>query len=313
MSFRDSALEEASSPGSKPEFHPFRDLAENIRANIDDRRQAPPLRFASWETRDAGGEQEQQQENERINERVLADPIIIKERNGAVSEIPALPGVDADRRLAGYLQLRGNQLTHLDLSGSSISDSGLALLSRAPNLARLLLNDTEITGESMKVLSRQGLPKLQELNISSSRVNDEGISFLKDMPLKVLNISDTATSDDCMRDIKSMRNLEVLIADYSGVGNAGVQALQEMTGLRSVSLKGCPITDACIRDLARCQNLMVLNLEDTQLSQSQVRWLQRQMPRCLIVPPEGQGGTQRMQQPQHKPFLRRLFDMPPRR
>jgi hypothetical protein len=389
MSFRDSVQEDNAS-ANQPEFHPLLNLIDNIRSNMDARRQArhrsgpsrsfedegnppdtsparqlphnyvpcrmpadfpysnqpaPYARPASYtrpgetapfrvspfqpeppgvrpepapfrvspfrpETPGEKADDSGDQTTDRITERVLPDSITVKERNGAVREIPEEKQASADDRLNKYLQVRGRELAELDLSGSSISDSGLALLRNAPNLAKLMLNDTDITNDSMQVLARQGLQNLQDLNLSSTRVADEGIAQLKGLPLKALNISDTATSDDCMRDIKTMRGLQVLTADYSGVGNEGVKSIKEMPSLRSLSLKGCPITDDCIRDLAACQNLMLLNLEDTKLTPANVRLLQRQLPHCVVVAPEGQGGTQRLGH--RKPFLERLFRPSPR-
>jgi hypothetical protein len=253
-----------------------------------------------------------------VQERLLPDTITIKEKNGSTSQIPEAKNASADERLNSYLQSRGAQLSELDLNASSVTDKGLGLLSKAPNLTKLMLNDCNVDDESMKVLGKQGLRNMQELNLHSTRVGDDGVAQLKGMPLKVLNIADTATSDDCMKHIKTMKNLQVLSADYSGVGNEGVKAIKEMQNLRSVSLKGCPITDACVKDLSQCQNLMLLNLEDTRLSAAKVLWLQRQMPRCVVIPPDGQGAAKAVQPPireQHhrENVLQNLFEPRSRR
>ncbi len=224
-------------------------------------------------------------------ERLFPDTILVKEKNGAEMEIAQEAGNNTDERLDAYLKERGSELHELDLNGSGISDQGLSFLNKAPNLAKLLLNDTEVNDESMKVLGKQGLKNLTELNLHSTRVGDDGIAALKGMNFKTLNLADTIIGDDAMKDIKGMKSLQVLTLDYSGVGNEGVKHLKDMPNLRSLSMKGCPITDDSISDLAKAQQLMLLNLEDTHLSADKVQWLQRNMPRTVIVAPENNGPT----------------------
>jgi TolB-like protein len=143
----------------------------------------------------------------------------------------------------------------------------------------------------MNVLAKQGLKNLQELNLHSTRVGDAGVAQLKDMPIKKLNLSDTIVSDDCIKQLKNMRSLQVLTLDYSDIRNEGAKSFKEMPNLRSLSLKGCPITDDAVMDLSKCQQLMVLNLEDTKLSADKVAFLQKNMPKCVIIPPDGTGNA----------------------
>ncbi|MBI3467901.1 MAG: hypothetical protein HY000_33255, partial [Planctomycetes bacterium] len=75
------------------------------------------------------------------------------------------PGVE---HLAG---LTG--LTELDLSGTAISDAGLAHLAELTGLRKLGLTHTQIAGPGLKHLA--AIP-LEELRLSSSPVNDEGLA-----------------------------------------------------------------------------------------------------------------------------------------
>ena len=225
----------------------------------------------------------------RITERTVPEPIYITERNGDKMSIADNRSVSADDRLSVYLKERGNLLMELDVNGAGISDKSLSLLSQAPNLNKLFLNDTSSDDNSMNVLAKQGLKNLQELNLHSTRVGDAGVAQLKGMPIKNLNLSDTIVSDDCLKQLKNMRSLQVLTLDYSDIRNEGVKSFREMPNLRSLSLKGCPITDDAVMDLSKCQQLMVLNLEDTKLSADKVAFLQKNMPKCVIIPPDGTG------------------------
>ena len=236
-------------------------------------------------------EEQQVSETPPIDDRVWPDTISIKEKGGAVAEITAEQNVSADARLNSYLHQRGSQLIELDVNGSSFSDKGLGLLNKAPNLQKLMLNDCEFNNDSMKVLGQQGLKNLKELNLHATRVGDEGIAELKNLPISTLNISDTCITDEGMQHIKSMKNLQVLNLDYGMVGNEGIKAFKDMPSLRSVSLKGTSLNDDAIPELAKAQQLMVLNLEDTKLTPAGIQKLQRAMPRTVITAPDLLGPT----------------------
>lgn len=226
-----------------------------------------------------------------MNENKVAEPITVKEHNGAVTQIQD-NNTSANDRLNAYLTARGRAVSELDLNGTGVNDDGLAILSKAPNLTKLMLNDTEVNDDSMRVLGRQGLRNLQELNLHSTKVGDEGVAQLKKLPLKSLNLSDTTVSEECLQHLKDMKTLQVLNLEYSGIHNEGIKTLKDMPNVRSLSLKGCPITDDVVADLAKCQQLMLLNLEDTQITPQKVAWLQKNMPRCVIIPPDGAGATE---------------------
>ena len=70
----------------------------------------------------------------------------------------------------------GAQITWLDLTGTSVTDTGLAALSRFPNLTRLQLDRTGIGDAGLAHLA--GLDRLEYLNLYGTRVTDEGLSHL---------------------------------------------------------------------------------------------------------------------------------------
>jgi hypothetical protein len=265
--------------------------------------EAPPQQGGTAGQDGNRGEPEQELEFPKFSEykfeksdEGFPEPMAVTERNGAVVQIPEAKNASADDRLAGYLKARGAQADSLDLNGTKITNVGLAQLGRAPFLQKLWLNDCDIDNDSMKVIGQQGLRHLKDVNLHSTRVGDEGVAQLAKMPLLSLNLSDTAVSDDCMQHVKAMQNLQVLNLDYSGVGNDGIRAIQQMPNLRSLSLKGCPITDDCVKELAKCQQLMVLHLDDTKLSPAQVQWLHDKMPKCVISAPDNNGEANQGQQ-----------------
>lgn len=232
-------------------------------------------------------------------QRIIPDQILAREKSGQSFSISNNGQHSTDENLGAYLEQRGKQVSDLDLSGSTITDAGLAHISKSPNLSSLSLENTSISDAGLQALQLSKPAKLAEINLHSTSVGDEGVKALgKIISLQRLNLNDTNVSCESAASLKGLRNLQVLTLDYSAMGDAGVAELKNLQNLRSLSLKGCPITDECIKDLVRCQNLMVLNLEDTKLSPEKVAWMQQMMPRCLITPPDGQGAPQqRMQLP----------------
>lgn len=270
----------------------------------------PNASFESNEPPLANNPELETEKQENISgEKILADTITVKEKDGSLYDVAEMQGQSTDSRLEAYLNLRGKQLAELDLNGTGITDAGLKNLSKAPGLNKLMLNDTEASCESMAVLAKQGLKELKELNLHATRVGDDGVAHLKNMPIKILNLSDTIVSENCLGHLKAIKSLEVLTLDYSDIRDSGIKTLKDMPSLRSLSLKGCPITDDCLTELSKCKQIMLLNLEDTRISPEKVQWLQKNMPRCVVVGPDGKGVSQK-ETVAEKPFpvLRSLFE-----
>jgi Leucine-rich repeat (LRR) protein len=77
-----------------------------------------------------------------------------------------------DEKIASITAVK-NQLTHLDISRSAVTDSGLAPLKGLPRLTRLDLHGTKITDAGLNHLA--GLPNLTYLNLYDTGVSDAGI------------------------------------------------------------------------------------------------------------------------------------------
>jgi hypothetical protein len=70
-------------------------------------------------------------------------------------------------------------LTHLDLSGTPISDQGIKRLERMSNLSVLTLAQTGISDQSVAALGR--FRKLRRLDLTNTQISDQGIQQLADM------------------------------------------------------------------------------------------------------------------------------------
>jgi uncharacterized membrane protein len=83
-----------------------------------------------------------------------------------------------DRQLEALAAL-APQTVWLDLSGTSVTDAGLATVARFTNLTRLHLNQTAITDSGLAQLSK--LQHLEYLNLYGTAVTDDGLSSLTDL------------------------------------------------------------------------------------------------------------------------------------
>lgn len=89
------------------------------------------------------------------------------------------------------------QLVSLDLTATSVTDRGLAVLASAKQLRQLKLGETAIGDEVLPMLS--GLPSLQSLNLYGTRVTSAGIDSLRNCAaLSHLYLWDTAVDSDAV-------------------------------------------------------------------------------------------------------------------
>jgi len=159
---------------------------------------------------------------------------------------------------AAMANLRGlKQLGALDLSGTSVTASGLAVLRELPQLKTLTIHSPRLTDAGLKQL--RGL-KLERLFFSSQAVTDAGIAYLEGMQLTHLNAAGQFT-DDGLRRLAGFDGLLFLGVGSDALSDAGLQALPAYRGLVALSLYGAGLTDVAVaRCAARQPKLEVLQL-----------------------------------------------------
>ncbi|MEX1238950.1 MAG: c-type cytochrome domain-containing protein [Cyclobacteriaceae bacterium] len=120
----------------------------------------------------------------------------------------AAPNQPGDSIIKGFVKV-SEQLTWLNLGGTSVTDEGLAAIGTFKFLTRLHLGNTQITDEGLEYLKE--LPYLEMLNIYGTRVSDEGIRHLSSLKnLKKLYVWKTqVTEEGALRLEKALPGLEV--------------------------------------------------------------------------------------------------------
>jgi hypothetical protein len=116
-----------------------------------------------------------------------------------------------DDKVASLAAIK-DQLTHLDLSRTAVTDSGLAVL--------------------------KGLPRLSRLDLHATRITDAGLKHLAGLShLIYLNLYDTAVTDAGLSEIAKLKGLRSVYLWNSKVTEKGVQELKKELPMAEVNWK----------------------------------------------------------------------------
>lgn len=174
-------------------------------------------------------------------------------------------------------------LTNLDISKTSITDSGLKdILSSdkregskrtAKPLSHLKLDGCNISGASLKLLGeRSKSSKIKELSLQWCLITDKDLEYLSCLQsISVLNLSYTQVSCQGMRHVSELVNLSTLKLDSCNINDFGVQYLTNRRAIRNSYDKN---TKSSITEL---------DLSDTNISNVGLKSITEHMPdmKCL--------------------------------
>jgi internalin A len=183
---------------------------------------------------------------------------------------------------------RLTRLGELDLSGcTGVTDRGATLLARNhPRLQTLRLTGTGITDAGLAHLA--GLDELRLLQLDGTKITDAGLAHLRGrLPnLKALLLHGTAVTDAGLAHLRGMR-LRSLNLQETAVTDAGLEHLGGQTELVTLGLTKTRVTDAGLihlRGMKKLQSLLVLK---TAVSSDGIAGLQAAIPSLKQV----RGGT----------------------
>ena len=120
------------------------------------------------------------------------------------------PGHPGDSLVKSFVTV-GDQITWLNLGGTSTTDAALASLAGFKHLTRLHLGNTRVTDDGLKHL--QGLPYLESLNLYGTQISDDGLLHLKGLKnLKKLYVWKTRVTAEGVSQLKAeLPALEVIM------------------------------------------------------------------------------------------------------
>jgi Leucine-rich repeat (LRR) protein len=156
------------------------------------------------------------------------------------------------------------RVTGLDLRGSWVTDTDLRNVPQLPHLAYLDLSLTRITDQGMQEL--KNAPGIVELNLHyAESVTDEGMAALKGWKkLKRLNARGAKISDATLEHISGIPTLESVNVGAAMVTDVGIERLVSLPNLKELSIGGNELGDAGLHALRQIPGLTFLDLSGTQ-------------------------------------------------
>jgi Leucine-rich repeat (LRR) protein len=180
-------------------------------------------------------------------------------------------------------------LTHLNLTGTQVGDTGPVHLKKLANLRYLILEATRVGDAGLEHL--KGLTKLGTLNLLNTKVTAQGVTDLqKALPDCKIDWDGSAKSDanravaqwvlgiggfieteaDKFTEVGQLPNepfqiVLIHLARNQKVTDADLERFKGLTNLKDVQLSDTQITDAGLAHLGALPNLMHLHLGGTKV------------------------------------------------
>ena len=127
---------------------------------------------------------------------------------------------------------------------------------------------------------------LYSLILSGAAINDtsmEGVSKLR--TLYALEMIQTNVTTAGMNKLITMRGLENLKIDGTKIPNDGLEVLKELINLERIEIYNAPnLTVGVVPIFKQMRMLRRLHLENTGITQDQLRQMDKDMPTCAITP-----------------------------
>ncbi len=170
------------------------------------------------------------------------------------------------------------------IESRTMSDADLEKLAARVSVKELDLNDNiTVTDAGLAHISK--IQRLEELFLDDTNITDKGVKFLRSTKLTQLNLWNTQVSDvslNYISEIKSMTQLH--LKGCSRVTDSGVAKLAKLQNLWMLNLTNCRgITNASLVALAKCPSLRYLQVFDCpNITANGVKDFQKQLPGCEV-------------------------------
>jgi len=177
-----------------------------------------------------------------------------------VSAFAAGPG-DWIERLGGKVERSATgKVVGVNLRGSWINDAEMVQLAAMPDLERLDLSHTRITDEGLMRLKPAS--KIRELNLYYAEwITDQGMSAISGWKhLKRLNVRGTRVSDGTLEIVAKMTDLEALDIAHTQVTDNGLEHLITLVQLKELAVGGGRRSPAALGVLRMLPTLTHLDL-----------------------------------------------------
>lgn len=179
--------------------------------------------------------------------------------------LAALPLIAADTdwitKLGGSVQRdKAGKIVAVNLRGAWINDADMIELARMPDLQRLDLSHTRISDEGM--LNLKPAPRIQELKLFYSEwITDQGMTAIKGWKhLKRLDVRGTRISDGTLEIVSQFPALEALDIAHTEVTDVGLENLITLVNLKELAVGRGRLTNTGLAKLKMLPTLVSLDI-----------------------------------------------------
>ena len=164
-------------------------------------------------------------------------------------------------RLGGKVERDGaGRIVAVNLRGSWINDVEMIELARLPDLERLDLSHTRISDEGL--LNLKPAPKIRDLKLYYSEwITDHGMAAIKEWKqLKHLDVRGTRVSDGTLEIVSRLTGLEALDIAHTEVTDVGLENLITLVNLKELSVGQGRLSNSGFAALRMLPTLTLLDL-----------------------------------------------------
>jgi Leucine-rich repeat (LRR) protein len=151
--------------------------------------------------------------------------------------------------------------SHKEEKESESDRHAMLYLRTHPGAGAVSFKGYDLTDRAMP--SFAGMSKLAFLCLAYTQVGDAGLKYLENLPLRVLDLSDTRVTDDGMDAVNKIHSLDCLFVNETDVGDAGVARLKDLSNLGEIHLNDSRVTDMCAGMIAEHKNIWKVSLAAT--------------------------------------------------
>ena len=151
----------------------------------------------------------------------------------------------------------------IDLTGSSVTDKGFEPLLRCVHLSKLLVNDTRIGDGTLTKFAK--FNNLREVAINSCPVTAAGLETLAKLPLTSLEARNISLTEDGLKAIGRMTELQKLDLVKADFQPALISHLTGLKNLEKLYLDATSCDDAAVAKLAALPKLETITVSETRV------------------------------------------------
>lgn len=166
--------------------------------------------------------------------------------------------------------------------GYPISNKALFSIRGLRHLLRLNLSGTRITDDGLVHI--KSLNSLRELRLCHTAVTNAGLLPLQGLSrLRLLDLSGTLVDDLGLVRLKSFPDLRVLYLGNTAVSNSGLASLRSLTRLQILDLSFTLVDDIGLRQLEDLKTLRSVDVSHTNVTDFGILSLKRAIPSVKII------------------------------